>query len=307
MILAIKYFGDPDDAGRVIRRSVKMLGEGHPFPQKQMIDLYREFGRRSEALALVRNMRAESPEDIGLRRIEANILTDLGRADDAVELIMADYKSPGVGDNGNKPNTAEITRSAPPSRADQFSDLLFVSGLLTRAKRFDDALKAARDAFAIADSPELKQIARTMLATAQHRSGDHAAAESTLREILRESPSNPIAMNNLGYFLLERDQRVEEARDLIRKALNIDPTNPNYLDSLGWAYYKLGEYAAAERYLREAARFDGSSPTIEEHLGDVYKKLDRKELALDHWRRALRLGTADDDIQRIRKKAGIPK
>jgi tetratricopeptide (TPR) repeat protein len=302
MIRATKYLGDPVDAERLIRRSVKILGEGHPFPQKQLIDLYREFGRRSEALAEVRKARAASPEDIGLRRIEANILTDLGRVDDAVALILANSRPPG---NANRPDSAAITRSATPGRTDELSDLLFVSGLLTRAKRFDDALKAAREAFAIANGPELKQIAKAMLATAQHRSGDLSAAENTLREILRETPNNPIAMNNLGYFLLERDQRIEEARDLIRRALDIDPTNPNYLDSLGWAYYKLGDYATAERYLREAARIDGSSPAIEEHLGDVYEKLDRKEIALVHWRRALRLATADDDILRIRKKVGI--
>ena len=87
-------------------------------------------------------------------------------------------------------------------------------------------------------------------------SGDFKAAEQTLRAILSESPGNPIAMNNLGYFLVERNERLEEALGFIEQAYRIDPTNPSYLDSLGWVNFRLGKLADAERYLKDAARLD---------------------------------------------------
>ncbi|MCV5132939.1 tetratricopeptide repeat protein, partial [Escherichia coli] len=78
-----------------------------------------------------------------------------------------------------------------------------------------------------------------------------------------------IALNNLGYFLLERNERFEEALELIKQAVESDPTNPSFLDSLGWAHFKLGNLDEAEKYLRDAIGIDSSSATIHEHLGDV--------------------------------------
>jgi Flp pilus assembly protein TadD len=135
-------------------------------------------------------------------------------------------------------------------------------------------------------------------------SGDFAGAEATLRDILKESPNNPIALNNLGYFLLERNERLEEARTFIKQALDIDPTNPSYLDSLGWAHFKLGKFAEAEMYLREALRNDSSSVTINEHLGDVLAAQSKADQARSHWRRSLSLATESKEIDRLKRKLG---
>jgi Flp pilus assembly protein TadD len=133
-------------------------------------------------------------------------------------------------------------------------------------------------------------------------SGDFKGAEATLRAILTESPGNPIAMNNLGYFLLERNERPEEALGPIEQAYNIDPTNPSYLDSLGWANFRLGRFAEAERYLKDAARFDPGSATISEHLGDVYAKQGKNELARAAWAKALQLASDAADVGRLKGK-----
>jgi tetratricopeptide (TPR) repeat protein len=206
--------------------------------------------------------------------------------------------------SSNTPKTSgkgqKLTIASQPR--DEFSDYLFISQLYSQANRGKEAIAAANQAAAIAVGAELRQIAKLTLATAQQTDGDFAAAEATLREILRESPDNPIALNNLGYFLLERNERLEEALELIKKAVASDPTNPSFLDSLGWAHFKLGNLEEAEKYLRDAIAFDSSSATIHEHLGDVLEKQGKSPQAKMHWQRALELSTDASSIGRLRAK-----
>lgn len=136
-------------------------------------------------------------------------------------------------------------------------------------------------------------------------SGDFKAAEETLRQLLRQMPDNPIALNNLGYFLLERDEKINEAFELIQQAVKIDPTNSSYLDSLGWAYFKLGKFSEAEDYLKEAAGLNPTSATINEHLGDVYQKQNKTELARAAWQKALNLASGAADSARLKRKLGL--
>jgi tetratricopeptide (TPR) repeat protein len=74
---------------------------------------------------------------------------------------------------------------------------------------------------------------------------------------------------------------------MIKQALSFEPNNGAYLDSLGWAYFKLGKYDLAEESLNKAAVHMGSDPTVQEHLGDLYQKTGRLKLAAAHWDRAV--------------------
>ncbi len=117
-----------------------------------------------------------------------------------------------------------------------------------------------------------------------------------------QTPNNPIALNNLGYFLVERGERFEEALELIKQALAIDENNPSYLDSLGWAYFKLGKFDEAEKYLKKAVMIDPTSATIQEHLGDVYAKQKKLDLARASWKKALNLSSDAEEVSRLEKK-----
>jgi tetratricopeptide (TPR) repeat protein len=273
----------------VIDRARRLLGKDDLFADRQLIGFYREEGKRKEALEVVRSVRARYPEDQGFLRLEATLLTETGMVDEAVAAFTK-ATAPRTGGDGKV------------IAQDDFSNYLFISNLYTQANRSKEAADAANRAYDVARGNERKQIARLTLATAQNRAGDRKGAEATLREILKQSPDNPIALNNLGYFLLERGELLNEAKDMIQKAVNIDPTNPSYLDSLGWAYFKLGNYSEAEKYLKEAARWDSGSSTIQEHLGDVYAKQNKAELARAAWQRSLRLATDPADIERLRTK-----
>jgi tetratricopeptide (TPR) repeat protein len=304
MIHRLKTANRFEEVRSVIERSRKILGKDELFADRQTIALLRETGNRTEALAAVRSIRQRLPNDYGFVRLEATLLTENGKVDEAVALIRKLMETsatpppptPSLGSSGSE----SITIAVPTS--DAFSNYLFISNLYSQAHRGKEAAEAANQAHAIARGSERKQIARLTLATAQQNSGDFKGAEATLRELLKETPGNPIAMNNLGYFLLEREERFEEALELIQQAVKIDPTNPSYLDSLGWAYYKLGKLVDAEKHLKEALRFDSSSGTINEHLGDVYAKQGKTDMAKASWNRAASLHSDPADISRVKKK-----
>lgn len=278
----------------------KVFGDKDLFPDRQLISYYREMGKKREALEVVRDVRKKVPEDLGFVRLEATLLTENGRVDEAVTLIKTSMSQ--------KPKTAGkvddegATMSVSLPMQDEFSNYLFISNLYTQAGQAKNAIDAADHAFQIAQGAERKQIAKLTLASAQNLAGQHDAAEATLREILRQTPGNPIALNNLGYFLIERNVRLQEAKTMIEQAVKADPTNPSYLDSLGWAYFKLGDYASAEKHLKEAARFDPTSATIQEHLGDVYDKQKKSDLARSAWERSVKLASDPADIKRVKTK-----
>jgi tetratricopeptide (TPR) repeat protein len=110
-------------------------------------------------------------------------------------------------------------------------------------------------------------------------------------------------------MLADRNVRLEEALTLIKKALTLDPQNGAYLDSLGWTYFRLGNYDLAEENLRKAADKTPNDATIQDHLGELYSKTGRLKLAAAHWERALdewgKSVPADvdqQDVARVQKK-----
>jgi tetratricopeptide (TPR) repeat protein len=89
-------------------------------------------------------------------------------------------------------------------------------------------------------------------------------------------------------MLADHGTKLDEALAMIKKAVEEDPANGAYLDSLGWAYFKLGKYDMAEDNLLKASQHVmGADPTVQEHLGDLYQKTGRLKLAASHWERAV--------------------
>lgn len=292
------------DVRTVIERARALLGKDDLFPDRQMISFYRSTGHKAEALAAVRSVRERLKNDNGFMRLEASLLAETGKVDAAVAMIRAEMaRKAAPNPAGSQPSeTRPETLSIQLPAYDEFSNYLFISNLYSKANRGKEAADAANQAFAVALGSERKQIAKLTLATAQQMAGDFDAAELTLREILKQTPGNPIALNNLGYFMVERGERLTEALGLIQQALKVDPKNPSYLDSLGWAYFKLGNFDDAERFLKAASRIDTDSATIYEHLGDVYIKKQKRELAKAAWEKSLRLASDALDIERLKNK-----
>ena len=116
--------------------------------------------------------------------------------------------------------------------------------------------------------------------------GQLGAMENDLRSILEQDPNHAATLNALGYTLTNHTQRYEEAADLIERALVLSPGDPAILDSLGWVYYKLGQYSESEALLREA--HDAfPNPEVAAHLGEVLWVQGRQFEARDVWRDGL--------------------
>jgi tetratricopeptide (TPR) repeat protein len=88
-------------------------------------------------------------------------------------------------------------------------------------------------------------------------------------------------------MLAERGVRLDDALAMIKKAVELDPQNGSYLDSLGWVYYKLGQYGPAEKNLHQAIDRTPTDASIHDHLGEVYEKTGRLKLAVDQWERSM--------------------
>jgi tetratricopeptide (TPR) repeat protein len=123
-------------------------------------------------------------------------------------------------------------------------------------------------------------------------------ADRELREAFRLDPGHARALNFLGYSLAENSVRLDEALEMIERALEVDEWNGAYLDSLGWVYYQLGRYESAREPLERAARELPRDPTVLEHLGDVYLTLGERNRALSAWNRALDAGPENPGLLR---------
>jgi len=111
-------------------------------------------------------------------------------------------------------------------------------------------------------------------------------AEADFRRALALSPDHPLVLNYLGYSLIDRNEKLDEAIDMVRKAVDQRPGDGYIVDSLGWAYYRLGQFDDAVRELEKAVSLRPADPTINDHLGDAYWKVGRKLEAIFQWKHA---------------------
>ena len=160
-----------------------------------------------------------------------------------------------------------------------FAILLAVS--LSSAKKYQQAMPIFEQALleAQSSSPDILQGGEFLLpyGNAAGEAGLFDKATDLLRKSL-ETADNPQRIadssNSLGYMWVEHEQNLEEAGDLIRKALEIDPDNGAFLDSMGWYYYKTSHYDKALAELMHAVEvIKPEDPVVYEHLGDTYSKL----------------------------------
>jgi tetratricopeptide (TPR) repeat protein len=132
--------------------------------------------------------------------------------------------------------------------------------------------------------------------------GDLQGAERSLRDLLEKDPADATALNYLGYMLAERGVRLDEAVGLVRRALEVEPGNPSFLDSLGWAYYQQGQLELADPPLTQAAEKLPTNSVIQDHLGDLRFKQRRFADAAEAWGRSLSGDGDSIDKAKIQKK-----
>jgi tetratricopeptide (TPR) repeat protein len=141
-----------------------------------------------------------------------------------------------------------------------------------------------------------------VLAQVLEAKGDAAGAEASLRELLKRDPQDATALNFLGYMFAERGARLDEAVDLVQRALKIEPDNPSFLDSLGWAYFRQGRLDLADGPLTDAAAKLPNNSVVQDHLGDLRFKQGRYAEAAAAWQRSLAGDGEEIDRAEIERK-----
>jgi len=127
-------------------------------------------------------------------------------------------------------------------------------------------------------------------------------AEADLEKALELNPGQASVMNYLGYSWVDQNMHLDKAMNLIRKAVDLKPNNGYYVDSLGWAYYRLGKYEDAVNHLERAVELRPEDPVLNDHLGDAYWQVGRKREARFQWSHALSLEPEPEDEKEIREK-----
>jgi Flp pilus assembly protein TadD len=133
-------------------------------------------------------------------------------------------------------------------------------------------------------------------------------AEADFLYALKLQPDQPLVLNYLGYSWVEQGINLERAMELIERAVALRPTDGYIVDSLGWAFFRLGDYGQSVKYLERAVELRADDPIISDHLGDIYWQVGRRNEAKFQWERSLVLGAEDEAAVLIRQKLkdGLP-
>src|ERR1700688_884890 len=232
---------------------------------QDVIDTYREAKQWPQATAAAKEAAQKLPNDRELRMVLDAQLADPGDP----EKPLADVRS--------------MLKGTPEDR----DVYLRLAIMYTRLKRWSDAEEALNKAEHLSTKAEDKEYVYFLRGSTYEREKKYEQAEAEFRRILSVNPQNAMTLNYLGYMNADRGVQLEESFNLINQAVKLEPTNGAYLDSLGWAYFKLGKYDLAEETLNKATLRMGSDPTVQDHLGDLYQKTGRLKLAAAHWERAV--------------------
>ena len=170
-----------------------------------------------------------------------------------------------------------------------------------------DQNEDSRDAFSVAaelnDSQQLgywQPLFRK--STAQYELGDLQTAIDELDRVVEESQRNPWVLNYLGYVLADENLQLEYAEALIREAVEEQPWNGAFIDSLGWALYRQGHFDESLEQMEIAIKLEPTDPIVIDHLGDVYWMVGRQREAEFQWRRALAFDPSEREYERIHRK-----
>jgi len=251
------------------RKMLTLGDENARSGYQEIIDTYRDAKQWPQATAAAKEAVQKLPNDRDLRMVLDAQLADMGDFDQAVADIRGMLKG----------------------EAEDRDVYVRLGIIYTRAKRWSDAEQALARAEQLSTKPEDKGYVNFLRGDLYQRQKSFDQADTEFRKVLAStSPTDPQAaatLNYLGYMNADRGVKLEESLNFIKQALSFEPNNGAYLDSLGWAYFKLGKYDLAEETLNKAAVHMGSDPTVQEHLGDLYQKTGRLKLAAAHWDRSV--------------------
>jgi len=147
-------------------------------------------------------------------------------------------------------------------------------------------------------SGEYASQARMLIAEAYYRIEDFERSDSLFEVILREEPDNYMVMNNYSYFLAERGDKLEKAKEWSGNVVRNNPENATFLDTYAWILYKMNDFEEAEKYVLFALDKGGENdPEINEHAGDIQLALESYDIARSYYQKAMLLGGDKEKLE----------
>jgi tetratricopeptide (TPR) repeat protein len=267
---------------------------------QQLGQLYRETNNYTAAVNTLEELQRLGPEED--RRARAMIIDtyriarDMPKAIDASNKALVAYPKDRplhitqallYGENAQTEQATAVLRQLLDGTAGDFEIQLDIAQVDEQGQRWGDAEQAVHAAEEIAPESSQKEMTGFMLGAIFERQKKFDQAEEQFRKVLDVNPRNPSVLNYYGYMLADQGIRLDEATALIKRALEDDPDNAAYQDSLGWAYFKQNKLPEAEEFLRKAATRESHDPTILSHLGDLYSKMGKDDLAEAQWQKSV--------------------
>ena len=263
--------GEPEQAIATLQKALAENG-GSFRAQMRLAEIYEADEQWNEAANAFARAQTLNPRAPMIARRRAVALLSAGRAAESRDLLQATIAS-------GRPDAKDPV-------------LLYLLAESQRVVKDLDAAQATAQALIAANPEDVRGL--HVLSLILQDKGDIKGAERALRDLIARDPMDANALNSLGYMLAEqseslgeRNDRLDEAVSLLQRALKIEPGNPSYLDSLGWAYFQQGRLDLADAPLTEAADKLKDNSVVQDHLGDLRFKQRRFADAAVAWERAL--------------------
>ena len=269
-----------DLASMIYLRLALALDPQHGLALATLADVYERMKQNEQAIRIYEMVPSNSPlydnaeVQIGL------LLEAAGRSDDALK---------------------HLTRLVD-QRPKDIETVLALANLQRSRKQFAEAAETYTRALALSSGGRSDWSTHYARGISYERAKQWPKAEADFKKALELFPDQPLVLNYLGYSWVDQGMNVAEAFKMLRRAVELRPTDGYIIDSLGWAYYRLGQYPEAVRELEKAIELKASDPVINDHLGDAYWRVGRKLEARFQWNHARDLNPEPEDLEKILKK-----
>ena len=279
---------DGDELSSLIYlRLATWLQPDHASANVAIAETYERMKQLDSAVSAYEKVQTDSPLRISADIQRALDLEQLGRSDEAIALL--------------KQTNARLV--------DHTEPLIALGNIYRSKKAFAEAGEAYSGALKSIGAPNQGHWSiYYSRGIAYERLKRWPEAEADFRKALELSPEQPLVLNYLGYSWIEQNSNLDEAFRMLRRAVEQRPADGYIVDSLGWAFYRLGQYDNALQLMEKAVQLKAADPTVNDHLGDVYWRLGRKLEAKFQWNHARDLGAEPEDMPRILDKIanGLP-
>jgi tetratricopeptide (TPR) repeat protein len=286
LALLNRIMDQPAESVVAYREIVTLNPEMEADVEADIIDTLRGGKKLPEAQKEADAAIKKFPMDRNVRIAKATLDADMGRVDPAV---------------------ADVRKLLDGS--DDRRIYLTIAELYQKGKRWNDGAKALDEAEKLSKDQDEKLDVWFARGAMFERQKNIPQAEAEFRKVLKVVPDHAQALNYLGYMLTDRNTRLNEALDMIQKAVAREPSNGAYLDSLGWVYYRLGRYAEAEQQIKRAVDLNPGDPTMQDHYAEALMQQKKIREAVAAWEESLRQWQAsapaekdDAEINKVRSK-----